>query len=361
MVAAGVDVAIVETSSHALALDRVRGVDFDVAVFTNLSPDHLNFHRSFEAYRAAKARLLAGLAADGLAVLNADDPSSAFYRTVTRAPVRTYALEADADLRAMAVRVSAEGTTFTLREGRGRRRGSVSGSRNGRAVAQLAQWGAVPEGTPVPAGGLVLRSRLIGRFNAANWLAAYCAATYFGATPEDLSRAVERQDPVPGRMNLVHQGQPFLVVVDFAHTPQALESALDAVRPLATGRILALFGMPGGRDARNRSVMGWIAAKRCNFFAISTDDPFDEDPAEIAAEIARGADLAGAVRGERYVVELDRRVALRLLLRRADPGDVVLLAGHGHLDHLVVGAQKLPWNDAEVAAEELRALGYHGQ
>ena len=346
MVEAGTDVAIVETSSHALALDRVRGIEFRVGVFTNVTPEHINFHGSFDAYRATKGRLLAALPPDGLAVLNADDPSSAYMRSVTRAPTLTYALDGPADLRATDVAVAPGGTRFTIRASQRRRRAG----RNGVAAGTRLPLQPVD---PLP-----LRTRLIGRFNAANWLAAYGAATYFGATAEDLARAVAQLGPVLGRMNLIDAGQPFHVVVDFAHTPHALEHALEAARRLARGRVLLVFGLPGRRDPRSRSMMGWLATRGADFFAITTDDPFDEDPAEIAHQIAHGAELAGAAPGAQFVVDLDRRSALRMLLQRAEPGDVILLAGHGHLDHLVLGDRKLPWNDAQVAAEELRALGY---
>ena len=342
MATAGVEGAILETSSHALALDRVRNVEFRVGVFTNLSPEHIDFHHSFQAYRATKGELFEGLPAEGLAVLNADDPSGAFMRQRTRARTISFGLNAQADVRATDVVLSAEGSSFTL----------VVSPTDRSAGLDLAE-GVGAEGASVG-----VRTRLVGQFNVANWLAAYAAATYFGATPDDVRRAAERQAPVTGRMHFVQGGQPFLVVVDFAHTPQALESALAAARRLTRGRVLLLFGLPGGRDARNRPTMGWLAARRSDFFAITTDDPFDEDPARIARQIAEGAGWAGAAEGQEFVVELDRRAALRTLLGRAEPGDVVLMAGHGHLNTLVIGERKLPWNDADVAAEELRALGY---
>ncbi len=338
MVERGVRVAILETSSHALALDRVRGIAFRVGVFTNLSPEHINFHGSFEAYRAAKARLFAALPPDGLAVLNADDPHSEAMRVATRARVLSFGLEREADLRASDIRLTPEGTTFTLHW---RRPQAPAGSRLAQAAG--CQTTAVT-------------TRLVGRFNVANWLAAFGAATSFGATVADLQRAAERQEPVPGRMNLVRQGQPFAVVVDFAHTPQALEQALATVRSLASGRVLLVFGLAGGRDRANRPVMGALAARKSDFFVASMDDPGDEDPREIARQIADGARAAGAVEGERFVVDLDRRSAIRTVLRRARPGDAVLLAGKGHETRMVVGGQRLSWNDATVTAEELRAL-----
>lgn len=319
MRAAGVDVAVLETSSHALSLDRVRGVCFRVGVFTNLSPEHINFHGSFEAYRDAKRLLFERLPADGLAVLNADDPQSSFMRAATPAPVVSYGIDHPADMVAHNIELTPSGTTFV-----------------------------------VDPGGALVQSLLVGRFNVSNWLAAFAAARHFGATLEDLQRAALTQSPVPGRMNLVECGQPFAVVVDFAHTPQALQKALDTVRSLVSGQLLLAFGLAGGRDAANRPVMGELAARQADFFVITADDPGHEDPASIANQISTGARSAG---GD-FVVELDRRAAIRLLLERAQPGDAVLLAGKGHEQRMIVGSEKLPWNDARVAAEVLAEMGY---
>jgi UDP-N-acetylmuramoyl-L-alanyl-D-glutamate--2,6-diaminopimelate ligase len=323
MRAANLDVAILETSSHALDLERVRGTHYRAGIFTNLSPEHLNFHGSFEAYRNAKRKLFERLPSDGLAVLNADDPNSSAMREATCARVLSYGLECHADFTATDIRLSAGGTAFVVQ----------------------------PEGFEV-------RTRLVGRFNVSNWLAAYAAATDFGAAPSDFVLAAVDQPPVPGRMNLVDQGQPFAVVVDFAHTPQALEKALGTVRSLVSGRILLAFGLAGGRDVANRPVMGALAAHKSNFFAITMDDPGTEDPAAIAHEIAAGARSAG---GAHFSIELDRRAAIRLLFELAQPGDAVLLAGKGHEQRMVVGDERRPWNDARVAAEVLAELGFGTQ
>ena len=322
MAAAALDVAIVETSSHALDLDRVRAVQFKAGVFTNLSPEHINYHGSFEAYRAAKRKLFERLPVDGLAVLNADDASSDAMRQATAARVLTFGLDRPADVAARDIRLSSTGTTFIL-----------------------------------DPGSTAIHTRLVGRFNVANWLAAYVAASAFGATADDLVRAARRQAPVPGRMNLVAHGQPFALVVDFAHTPQALQKALETVRTLVAGRVLLAFGLAGGRDFANRPVMGALAARAADFFVITTDDPGAEDPAAIAAQIASGARGAGF---DNFTIELDRRAAIRLLCERAERGDAVLLAGKGHEQRMVVGAARRPWNDARAAAEILAELGFPG-
>lgn len=318
---AGLDVAILETSSHALALERVRGVQFRVGVFTNLSPEHINFHGSFEAYLAAKRRLFEVLPADGLAVLNADDPHNRDMRAASSARVLGYSLSGDADLYATDIQLTPTGTSFTV-------------------------WPA----------GQRIETRLVGRFNVANWLGAFGAASFFGASASDLEAAARQQPPVPGRMNLVRQGQPFTVIVDFAHTPQALEKALDTVRSLVSGRIMLTFGLAGGRDAANRPVMGALAARKADYFVITSDDPLHEDPSDIAEEIASGA--RSVCLQQNFEVELDRRRAIRRLFELARPGDAVLLAGKGHEQRMLVGEQRVPWNDACVASEVLEQLGY---
>jgi UDP-N-acetylmuramoyl-L-alanyl-D-glutamate--2,6-diaminopimelate ligase len=319
MRAAALDVAIIETSSHALSLDRVRGVDFNVGIFTNLSPEHINFHGSFEAYLAAKRLLFERLPSDGVAILNADDPHAESMRAATSARVVTFGIERPADFTAADIHLSARGSRFTL----------------------------YPGGQPV-------QTRLVGGFNVSNWLAGYSAATLFGAISEDLVHAAAAQMPVPGRMNLVDAGQPFAVVVDFAHTPQALEKALDTVRSLVDGEVLLTFGLAGGRDDANRPVMGALAARKSDFFVITMDDPGHEDPATIAEQIAAGARPAGG----HFAIELDRRAAIRRLFERARRGDAVLLAGKGHERRMVVGDLQLPWNDACAASEVLHDLGF---
>jgi UDP-N-acetylmuramoyl-L-alanyl-D-glutamate--2,6-diaminopimelate ligase len=244
-------------------------------------------------------------------------------RDATLARVLTYALDHPADFRASDIRLSHTQLRFTLEPG-----------------------------------SVAVQSRLVGRFNVLNWLAAYAAATYFGATVQDFCQAAAKQLPVPGRMNLVDQGQPFAVVVDFAHTPQALEKALDTVRSLVSGRVFLAFGLAGGRDVANRPVMGELAARKSDFFAITMDDPGEEEPADIARQIADGARCAGY---GNFVIELDRRAAIRLLFERARPGDAVLLAGKGHEQRMVVNTQRRPWNDARVASEVLSDLGFGTQ
>lgn len=331
LVADRVETAILEVSSHALALDRVRGCEFDLAVFTNLSPEHLNFHGSMEAYALAKARLFEMLgepsekAGPRLGVVNADDPASGVMRERCPAAILTYGIDNPADVLARDVRLGERGAAFTL---------------------------------VTPRGEAQVVSQLLGRFNVANWLAATAAALELGATLDHVVQAAAETAPVPGRMERVDRGQPFLVVVDFAHTPQALENALRTLRSHTNGRLMVVFGHAGERDPANRPTMGQIAAEQSDFFVISMDDPLHEDPAEIASQIAAGATAVGKAAGRDFLVDLDRMSAIRQLLDRARPGDTVLLAGKGHERRMLVGDERRPWNDRAAAEQALAERGY---
>lgn len=326
LVQAGAEAGVLEVSSHALALERVRGCEFDVSVFTNLSPEHLNFHQTMEQYLATKARLFEMLgeptAKSGPrhGVVNADDPAAPAIRAACPASVVTYGLDNPADVTARQIELGPRGARFTL---------------------------------STPAGEARVATRLIGRFNVLNWLAAAAAAYALGVGPEKVALAAEALPLLRGRMEAVERGQPFAVFVDFAHTPQALETALRALRQHTTGRLLLVFGNAGERDPASRPAMGRLAAELADFFVISMDDPLHEDPAEIAAAVAVGARQAGAAEGKQFEIELDRRRAIELLFQRARAGDSVLLAGKGHETRMLVGDDRLPWDDRRVAEELL--------
>ena len=329
---AGLEVGVLEVSSHALALDRVRGCEFDVAVFTNLSPEHLNFHGDLEQYLEAKAslfRMLDEPSAKGgprFGVINADDPASGRIAAACRAPILTYAIDSAADVTAAEIELRPDGGRFVL---------------------------------TTPSGRAEVATRLLGRFNVQNWLAAAAAAHALGIGPEPVAQAARDLPPVRGRMEPIDRGQPFAVVVDFAHTPQALETALRTLRRQTTGRLLLVFGNAGERDPASRPAMGRLAAELADFFVISMDDPLHEDPAEIATEAAAGAEQSGAVRGRQFEIELDRRRAIQAVLERARPGDAVLLAGKGHEPRMLVGDARLPWDDRRVAEELLDIISAH--
>jgi UDP-N-acetylmuramoyl-L-alanyl-D-glutamate--2,6-diaminopimelate ligase len=331
MVGASVDVAILETSSHALSLDRVRACEFDAAVFTNLTPEHLNFHGTMEAYASAKASLFARLGdpttktRPRFGVVNSDDPYAATMIAACPVDVITYAIDAEAEFRARDVRVDDTGIAFEL----------VS-----------------------PIGSTRVASRLLGRFNVLNWLAAAATATRLGATLERVAQAAAELAPIDGRMERVDLGQPFAVVVDFSHTPGALENALRELRSSTRGKLMVAFGQAGERDPANRPAMGELATRLANYFVITMDDPLHEDPLAIAAEIVRGATVAGGVEGRDFHIQLDRASAIRELFDRARPGDTVLLAGKGHERRMLVGDERLAWNDREAAIEALRERGW---
>ena len=330
MVAGGVETAILEVSSHALMLDRVRGCEVDLAIFTNLSPEHLNFHGTMDEYALAKARLFEMLGEPTrkswprLGIVNADDSYAHVMRAHCPVPVRTFGVEQPADVMARGVHLDARGATFTL---------------------------------VTPRGEVQVTSRLLGRFNVLNWLAATTAALELGAGPEHVVAAAAATAPVPGRMERVDQGQPYLVVVDFAHTPQALDNALRTLRPHTEGKLMVVFGHAGERDPANRPTMGQVAADQSDFFVLSMDDPIHEDPTEIAHQIAAGATARGRTLGTDFLIDVDRASAVRTLLRRAGPGDTVLLAGKGHERRMLVGDGRLPWNDREEAERALGELG----
>ena len=331
MVEDHVETAILEVSSHALMLDRVRGCEIDLAIYTNLSPEHLNFHGTMDEYARAKARLFGMLGEPTtktwprVGIVNADDPYSSVMREACPTLVLTYGMDAPADVMARDVLLDVRGVAFTIvtREGEAR-----------------------------------VESRLLGRFNIANWLAATTAALKLGATLDDVVQAAAEMRPVPGRMDRVDAGQPFLVVVDFAHTPQALENALRTLRPHTEGQLMTVFGHAGERDPANRPTMGQAAAELSDYFVISMDDPLHEDPSEIAEQIAAGATAAGKTLGTDFSIELDRASAIRLLIARARPGDAILLAGKGHERRMLVRDERRPWNDGDEARRALAEGGY---
>jgi UDP-N-acetylmuramoyl-L-alanyl-D-glutamate--2,6-diaminopimelate ligase len=291
--------AAAEVSSHALDQGRVEGLRFAVAVYTNLTHDHLDYHGSMEAYAAAKARLFAMLEPDAVAVVNADDP---LCRDVeTRARVVRFA--------ARDVVVEPTGTRFTWRGGE-------------------------------------VRIPLVGRHNAENAAAALEAVCALGADPEEAAFHAQRLLPARGRLEPI-QRDPFLVVVDYAHTEDALDKALRSVREVTGGRVVVVFGCGGDRDRAKRPRMAAAAARWADLIVVTTDNPRSEDPEGIVREV-----LAGLGAREARVV-LDRRAAIREAIRAASPGDAVLIAGKGHETYQQVGTSRFPFDDAEVAREAL--------
>ena len=332
LLVAGGTWGVLEATSHALALRKLRGCEVDIAVFTNLSPEHLDFHGTLQSYLEAKGILfeMLGEGADKgvpkTAVLNADDPHWQYL--VDRAGgarILTYGIDAHADV---------QGTVLAA---------EASGSR----VRVEARGETVEIALP-----------LVGRFNVHNALAAIAAGVAAGVPLAKARDALQRSKPVRGRMERVDCGQPFTVIVDYAHTPESLDKVLALLRPLTKGRLIALFGSAGERDRTKRPRLAEVAAKHADFFVITQEDPRLEDPSTILAEIEAGATAAGKTSGTDYVVIDDRRAAVGEAMRRAQPGDTVLLAGKGHEGSIIVGEEKRPWDEAAAARDALRELGF---
>jgi UDP-N-acetylmuramoyl-L-alanyl-D-glutamate--2,6-diaminopimelate ligase len=327
MVAAGLDSAVMEVSSHALALDRIAGCEFDVAIFTNLTQDHLDFHADLEDYFQAKLRLFTSLTPAGKkpgskrAVVNVDDERGRRVCEATRVPVWTYAIKQPSDIRAEDVRLSLAGTSFT-------------------AVT--------------PNGRFPVESRLVGEHNVYNMLAAIGMGLHENLPPDTIRAGLRAVDNVPGRFERVEAGQSFTVVVDYAHTEDALVRLLTAADRLKTGRIITVFGCGGDRDRGKRPKMGRAAARYSDVVFVTSDNPRSEDPMAIIREIEAGIREAGA-KG-RYEVIADRRKAIEAAIREAKPGDMVLIAGKGHEDYQIVGSERFHFDDREVAREAIQKI-----
>ena len=318
MVERGVTACAMEVSSHALVMGRVDGVVFDVAVFVNLGRDHLDFHADVEDYFLAKAQLFAPeRARRGL--VNSDDDHGRRLLAEATIPLRSFALEDEtSDWRAVDVDLTAGGATFTV-------------------VGPGVRFEAT---CPLP-----------GDFNVANTLAAIAAAAEAGLDPEAVARGIRDGGGVPGRLERVDAGQDFVVVVDYAHKPDAVEAAVRTLRPLTDGQVIVVLGAGGDRDTGKRPLMGEIAARLADVLIVTDDNPRSEDPAAIRAAV-----LAGTA-GPAEVLEIgDRRLAIREALRRARTDDIVIVAGKGHETGQEVQGVVHPFDDRAVVLEELAEL-----
>jgi UDP-N-acetylmuramoyl-L-alanyl-D-glutamate--2,6-diaminopimelate ligase len=329
---AGVTHAIVESSSHGLELRKLEHCYYDVAAVTNVGADHLELHGTPDEYLAAKGRLFAlldasaGKPGERFGVVNADDPRSAAHmHGRTHATVVSYAIENPADIRAEDLSFDPGGATFAL---------------------------------AAPQGRTGVRLPLHARFNVSNALAAAAVALGEGLTPAEVAAGLATAKGPPGRMERIDAGQPFAVVVDYAHTGPAFETVLRALRPAAAGRLITVFGCAGGRSPERRPAMGGAAARLADFSVLTNEDPHEDDPAAILEEIAAAMRSAGRREGEDFVRIEDRRTAIRTAFACARAGDLVLLTGKGHEQSIIVGRTKTPWDERRVAREELAALGY---
>lgn len=344
MLAAGDTWAVVESTSHGLAQQRVAGVAYDVAVLTNVTSEHLEFHGSVEAYRTAKQRLF------GLLAVSAANPDKGWGKhAVVNADDEQGRLAADiaASVGAGVLRYgSAEGRRVAPELAPDIAASDVSDGPDGlRFLARTAGWSGPVE------------LRLAGRFNVHNALAALGVAAALGLDIAASAGALARLDAVPGRMQRIDEGQPFSVIVDYAHTAEALGTVLDGLRPSQPGAgLIAVFGSAGERDTTKRTVMGRVAGERCRLVVVTDEDPRGEDRMAILEAIAAGAEAVGQRRGHDLLVIPDRAEAIAEAVRRARPGDVVLLAGKGHERTIETAAGDVPWDEAAAAREALQAL-----
>ncbi|HKN86931.1 MAG TPA: UDP-N-acetylmuramoyl-L-alanyl-D-glutamate--2,6-diaminopimelate ligase [Nitrospiraceae bacterium] len=329
MVEAGMDAVAMEVSSHALAMERTSGCEYDTAVFTNLTQDHLDYHRTMEEYFKSKLRLFTGLTTTGKksgrkrAIVNADDPWASRITQACPVPVWTYSIREASDIRAHDVRLSVNGTTF-------------------RAVT--------------PNGDCQIDSLLIGEHNVSNALAAIGVGLNEGLSLDIIREGIRAVRNVPGRFERVEAGQDFTIVVDYAHTEDALVRLLTAAHALKTGRIITVFGCGGDRDRGKRPKMGRAATKHSDVVILTSDNPRTEDPMAILQEVEAGVRDALEAGRVRYEMIPDRRTAIETAVREAKRGDMVLIAGKGHEDYQIIGKQKFHFDDREVAREAVGKL-----
>jgi UDP-N-acetylmuramoyl-L-alanyl-D-glutamate--2,6-diaminopimelate ligase len=315
--------AVLEVSSHALAMERTWGCHFAAAIFTNLTRDHLNFHKTFDDYFAAKRRLFEGTGAGApdVAVINSDDPYEERLRGLA-ANTLSYGLSGSPDLTTRKFALSFDGLEFTAQ---------------------------------TPAGKIEIRSPLVGRINVYNILAAIGAGLALGVAPAKIEEGIAALELVPGRFQRIDEGQPFLVVVDYAHADDALRNLISTARELnPRGRVITLFGAGGERDRSTRPLMGEAAGSLSDLVILTDDNPRQEDPLRIMNDVAVGLQKANA----NYRIEPDRDAALEIAIEEARPGDIVLLAGKGHETYQILHDRTIEFDDREKARAILRRKGF---
>lgn len=326
MAESGMDYVVMEVSSHALAQNRVAGVEFDLGVFTNLTQDHLDFHGTMEEYLAQKSRLFSGLDPMGkksdkkMAILNRDDPVCDDLSDLCRVPFITYGLDPRSMVRAEDIRLSSQGIQYELTYLR--------------------------KSFPV-------RMQLHGQFNVYNSLAAITVALVEGIPAETIQKALETMKPVPGRFQRVEVDAPFSVFVDYSHTPDSLKNCIITAREFCMGRIITVFGAGGHRDRTKRPLMGGIAARLSDICIITSDNPRDERPEDIIGDIMQGV-RDDAVKAAVFR-EPDRHQAIGMAIGMALPEDVILICGKGHEDYQIIGTEKHHFDDREEAEAFIRS------
>jgi UDP-N-acetylmuramoyl-L-alanyl-D-glutamate--2,6-diaminopimelate ligase len=322
MSASGKHAAVLEISSHALDQQRVWGIGLDSAVFTNITPEHLDYHKDMATYLKDKSRIFRNLKPSGAAVLNLDDPMViSLAKTVDFPHLVTFGMGNAADVRGRDIRLAIDGTEFDLVAGK--------------------------------LGSIHIRTGLVGEHNVYNMLAATAALLNSGLSLDIMREGLENAPPVPGRLDAVRTEAPFRVFVDYAHTPNALENVLRCLRPLTREKLICVFGCGGDRDKTKRPVMGKVAAKICDRVILTSDNPRTEDAGEILNQIEKGV-----LDKNNYSIIIQRREAIRESLKMAGKGDIVIIAGKGHENYQIVGDQVIRFDDKEVAGDMLKELGY---
>ncbi len=331
IVRGGGQACVMEVSSHALALGRVEGVEFDVGVFTNLTQDHLDFHKTLDAYGEAKTRLFSTLDPDSrktfprVAVINMDDPWGGKMRSSSRVPVLGYRLHGPADVYAKHIQSDANGSRFEIHG----------------------------PGVQFP-----VRLPLLGEYNVMNALASAAVGLSQKIAPDIIVKGLENIPAVPGRMEKVQAGQPFTVVVDYAHTDDALRQVLTALRRLKPRKLITIFGCGGDRDRTKRPFMGEAAAALSDDVIVTSDNPRSEDPARITLDVEVGV---RRVRTDHYRIIVDRKQAIAEGFQMAQEGDIVLIAGKGHENYQILADRTIPFDDRQVARELLVASTKSGE
>lgn len=322
----GTEYAIIEASSHALDMGRLRGCNFHTAVFTNLTQDHLDYHATMENYKHAKSLLFSQLGnhydfeSMKTAVLNADDSASELFARVTSARVITYGIENKADVSAADIRITSKGTSYTLH---------------------------------TFAGTTQLNLQLIGKFNVYNTLAAVACALSEGVSLADIKQSLEAVKGVNGRFEAVDAGQNFTVIVDYSHTPDSLDNALSTVKEFAQGKVFCIVGCGGDRDRTKRPIMAKIATNYADVTVLTSDNPRSEEPLAILKDMEAGLkDVAS----DKYISLVDRREAIQYAVSQAQENDVILIAGKGHETYQIIKGEVLSFDDREVARQSIRSL-----
>lgn len=315
----GCKICVIEVSSHALDQKRVQGINFEIGIFTNLSQDHLDYHQNLEQYFWVKAILFQNLSKQAFAVINSDDAYGQRLLKMTKAQVVTYGMSRASMIHADRVRLGTRGSSCEI---------------------------------IFPGGKVDLNLNLMGGFNIYNVLAAFSAGWALGIHSDVMRNALENFKGVPGRMEFIETDMDFDVIVDYAHTQDALEKVLRALRPLTKNRLISVFGCGGDRDKGKRPKMGAVACQNSDLVILTSDNPRSEDPLEIIHQIEDGIKMKDC----RYEVILDRKTAIEFALNSAKRGDLVLIAGKGHEKFQEIGFLKIPFDDGAIVKETLRSL-----